>query len=434
MRGSGRACRRGPLDRRTLATYAASAPPPLPDMSDSCLVRQPVFGTTGALRGYEIRYRDSDEGRQALIQSFISGTYDLVRGPNPAFLPCTRAQLVENAFDLVDPATTILLLPRTTDAESEVIDAIVRYREAGGLIALDGLSESDAVSEGLLSHATWARIDVRTADVAALERVCDRVGRQQQGLKLIAHHVTQASQYAAAQRLGFDAFQGAFFSSPEPVPATDMPQSTVAAMRLLGLARDPNVNDRKLEDVLETDPILTFQLLRLVNSAAVGMRGVSSIGQALRLIGRTMFQRWLAVAVAASRKSSTGVDQELVRQAVQRGRLLEQLGGGPRDAGTLFLVGLFSQLDAVFRMSIPEILERVVLSDEANAALLDRTGPYADALSFAESYEMGMFENAAELARDMGIDPTRVGELYTNALRWTDEALGTIGEAQPARR
>ena len=152
----------------------------------------------------------------------------------------------------------------------------------------------------------------------------------------------------------------------------------------------------------------------------------------MRLIGRTTFQRWLAVAVAASRKSATGVDQELVRQAVQRGRLLEQLGGGTRDAGTLFLVGLFSQLDAVFRMSIPEILERVVLSDEATAALLDRTGPYADALSFAEAYEMGMFEMASELARDMGIDPARVGELYMNALRWTEEAIGTMGEAAPA--
>ena len=192
------------------------------------------------------------------------------------------------------------------------------------------------------------------------------------------------------------------------------------------------MHDRTLEAVLETDPVLTFQLLRLVNSAAVGMRGVSSIGQAVRLIGRTAFQRWLAVAVAASRKSQTGVDQELVRQAVERGRLIEQLAGGSRDPGTLFLVGLFSLLDAVFRMSLPEILERVALSDDATAALLDRTGPYADALAFAESYELGMFESAAEVAKEMGVDPAKIGEMYTNALTWTNEALGAISEAPPA--
>jgi EAL and modified HD-GYP domain-containing signal transduction protein len=97
-------------------------------------------------------------------------------------------------------------------------------------------------------------------------------------------------------------------------------------------------------------------------------------------------------------------------------------------------VGLFSLLDAVFRMSLSEILDRVVLSDEANAALLDRTGPYADALSFVESYEMGLFENAAEIAREMGIDPARIGELYTNAVGWTNEALAPMVEGQPAGR
>lgn len=385
--------------------------------------------------GYEIRYSDSDDGQHALIQSVLSGTFDLVRGPQPAFIACTRAQLVENALHMVDPAAAILLLPRTLEADGDVIDALTRYRDNGGSLALDELNEADAPSEALLSFASWVRVDARVDDPAVIGRVCDRLLARRPGVKIMAHHIEDLAQYEVALQVGVDAFQGVFFSSPEPVPAADLPQGTVAAMRLMGLARDPNTNDRKLEDVLATDPVLTFQLLRLVNSAAVGMRGVSSIGQAIRLIGRNSFQRWLAVAVAASRKSQTGVDQELVRQAVERGRLIEQLAGGPREAGTLFLVGLFSLLDAVFRMSLPEILERVVLSDDANAALLDRTGPYADALAFAESYELGMFENATLLAQEMGVDPSGIGQMYTNALSWTNEALGSLVEAQqPARR
>lgn len=397
-------------------------------MSDTCLVRQPIFGTTGALLGYEIRYSDSDDGRATLIQSFLNGTFDLVRANKPAFVACSRDQLLENAFQVIDPSTVILLLPRTAVADAEVIEAITRYRDAGGGVALDEMNEAEAPSESLLPYVDWARIDARVDDPAVIGRVCDRLASGR-SLKLMAHHIDELSQYEAALQLGVDAFQGVFFSSPEPVPAADLPTSTVAAMRLMGLARDPNVNDRTLEDVLASDPVLTFQLLRLVNSAAVGMRGVSSLGQALRLIGRNAFQRWLAVAVAASRKSQTGVDQELVRQAVERGRLLEQLGGGSRDTGTLFLVGLFSLLDAVFRMSLPEILERVALSDDANSALLDRAGPYADALAFAESYELGMFENAGELAKEMGVDPTKLGDLYTNALSWTNEALGSLLES-----
>lgn len=402
-------------------------------MSDFCLVRQPIFGTSGSLMGYEIRYTDSEEGQQAFTQSLLNGTFDLVRGPQPAFVACTRTQLIDNRFQVVDPASAILMLPRTMTADPEVIEAIVRYRESGGSIALDDISEIEAPSESLIAYASWARIDVHSDDEAAVGRICDRLTQQQRAIKLLAHHIDDLSQYEVALQLGVDGFQGSFFSSPEPVPAAELPHSTVSAMRLMGLARDPNVNDRQLEDVLITDPVLTFQLLRLVNSAAVGMRGVSSIGQALRLIGRNAFQRWLAVAVAASRKSTNGVDQELVRQAVERGRLLEQLSGSAREPGTLFLVGLFSLLDAVFRMTLPEILERVALSDDANSALLDRTGPYADALTFAESYELGMFESAAEIAKEMGIDPLRMGEMYTNSLSWTNEALGTMLETPPVQ-
>ena len=403
-------------------------------MSDFCLVRQPVFGTAGALLGYEIRFRDLDDGQHAFVQSFLSGTFDLIRGNHPAFISCTRAQLLENDFQVVEPASAILLLPRDLEAEPEVIEAIVRYRDAGGSFALDALDSMELPSETLLAYVSWVRLALRGDGAAMVGRLRDRAALLNGDLKILVHQVETAEQFAMAQQLGAQGFQGTFFSSPEPVAAADLPVGTVSAMRLMGLARDPNVNDRKLEEVIAIDPVLTFQLLRLVNSAAVGMRGVSSIGQALRLIGRNTFQRWLAVAVAASRKSSSGVDQELVRQAVERGRLMEQLGGGARDPGTLFLVGMFSMLDAVFRMSLSEILERVALSDDATSALLDRTGPYADALSFAESYEMGLFENASELARDMGVDPARIGELYTNAVGWTNEALAPMLEGQPAVR
>ena len=403
-------------------------------MSDFCLVRQPVFGTAGALLGYEIRFRDLDDGQHAFVQSFLSGTFDLIRGNHPAFISCTRAQLLENDFQVVEPASAILLLPRDLEAEPEVIEAIVRYRDAGGSFALDALDSMELPSETLLAYVSWVRLALRGDGAAMVGRLRDRAALLNGDLKILVHQVETAEQFAMAQQLGAQGFQGTFFSSPEPVAAADLPVGTVSAMRLMGLARDPNVSDRKLEEVIAIDPVLTFQLLRLVNSAAVGMRGVSSIGQALRLIGRNTFQRWLAVAVAASRKSSSGVDQELVRQAVERGRLMEQLGGGARDPGTLFLVGMFSMLDAVFRMSLSEILERVALSDDATSALLDRTGPYADALSFAESYEMGLFENASELARDMGVDPARIGELYTNAVGWTNEALAPMLEGQPAVR
>jgi EAL and modified HD-GYP domain-containing signal transduction protein len=402
-------------------------------MSDFCLVRQPIFGPKGTLIGYEIRYRNAT-GEQALAQTLQSGAFDLVRGKQPAFLSCSAEQLLGETFSAADPSTLVLLLPPTTGNDPDIVAALDQFRAAGGHVALDGITVAESPSETLLGHASWIRVNASSLSDEEFALIKQRVFSRNPNVKVLAGRIELPQDHGVAMKAQAHGFQGTFFSRPEPVPSTELPQSTVAAIRLLGMARDPNIQDRKLEDVLESDPVLTFQLLQLVNSAAIGSRGVSSIGQALRLIGRGVFQRWLAVAVAASKKSSTGVDQELVRQAVARGRLLEQLGDRNRDAGTMFLVGLFSMLDAVFRMPLHEILERVALNDEATSALLDRSGPYADALSFAESYELGLFENATMLAQDMGIDPGTVSELYTNAVQWTAEALDSLEAKQPVGR
>lgn len=399
-------------------------------MTDIQLYRQPLFSTSGALLGYEIRFRDAGDGGESMVQSFVDGTFDAVRGKRPAFVSFTRTQLLSDVIQLVDPASAILLLPSDLTPDDDVRDALAKVAERNGTVALDGITPYPNPTEVLAPLATWIRIDMRSGTFeeldAAKERVRQLCGSTQP--QFVADYVDDQATYEIALELGATAYQGVFFSRPEPLPAADFPQSTVSAMRLLGLARDPKVNDRQLEEVISTDPVLMFQLLRLVNSAAVGLQGVSSIGQALRMIGRNTFQRWLAVAVAASRKSTTGVDAELVRQAVERGRLMEQLAGRDREAGTLFLVGLFSLLDAVFRMPLPDIVERVALSDEAAQALLDRAGPYADALAFAESYELGLFEHASELARDMGVDPDQVSGMYTTAISWTEDALGSALE------
>jgi len=397
-------------------------------MPDPCLVRQPLFGVSGTLLGYDIRFKEFDVDAPALVQSVLNGTLDVVRGNLPAFVACSRSQLIDGSVDLIDTSSSILVLAPDMAVDDDVRAAVVKWGQRDGMIALSGITVDPCATEALAPYANWIRLDMRGSDPDALEiararivAICgDTVPH------FAADHVDDEATYELAMDLGAAAFQGLFFSRPEPLPATEFPQSTMSAMRLMGMARDPKVNDRQLEDVISTDPVLMFQLLRLVNSAAVGLRGVSSIGQALRMIGRTTFQRWLAMAVASSRRSETDVDAELVRQAVERGRLMEQLARGEREAGTLFLVGLFSMLDAVFRMPLTEIVERVALSDDATAALIDRTGIYADALSFAESYELGLFEHAADLASDMGVDPEQIAGYYTAAIAWTAEALGAV--------
>ena len=65
-------------------------------------------------------------------------------------------------------------------------------------------------------------------------------------------------------------------------------------MRLLNLLHNPGRPDTALDAAFQSDIALCYKLLRIVNAAAIGGRGITSIPQAVRLVGRETLHRWLS--------------------------------------------------------------------------------------------------------------------------------------------
>jgi c-di-GMP phosphodiesterase len=395
-------------------------------MSDIHVVRQPIFDRSNATVGFDLRFREEADDGDPFARAYLSGSIDTLRQGLPAYVRASRRQLLEGMFAITDPGSLVLLIPREVLPEDDVIDAIATLAKAGMPIGLDDFELPKDATSGivaLLGHAKLVRLDLRSQTPASYAPLV--AGLKRQGKTVIADHVLDGEQFDACFSLGFDRFLGPHFSRPEPMPAVEIPTSTATALRVLGLARDPDTSERELEQVISADPGITYQLLRIVNSAAIGGKGITSIAHALRLVGRSNVIRWLSLASVASRIGKSGVDDELIRQAIHRARFCELLitPGTRRDRGTLFLVGLFSLLDSVFRMPISEVVERVSLTDEARAALLDRQGPYADPLFCAEAYELGLWEAAADAATKIGVRPDLLPGLFNEAFLWASEQM-----------
>lgn len=393
-------------------------------MSDIFIVRQPVFDRSNTAVGYELRFREPSDGSDAFARSYLSGAFDELRSGLPAYVRCTPRHLAERIFESADSRALIVLLPPELEPDTTTIEAVRALQAAGIIVAVDEYDEGTHVPAGvaaLSEIAPAARIDLRAHDSAWVSELARRL--RARGKRLIADHVLDAQSHKLCLDAEFERFQGPYFSRPEPIPTAELPSSTATALRVLALARDVDTPERELERALSVDPGLTFQLLRLVNNASTGMRGVESISHALRLVGRNAFVRWLALAFATTQRGNTGADAALVQQAVQRARLCELVGrtAGHRDAGSLFLMGLFSMLDAVFRMPLHEILDRVRLSPEVHAALLDRAGPFAGVLELVESYELGLWEGAAENAARLGVRYEVIPEMYSESLAWAEQ-------------
>jgi EAL and modified HD-GYP domain-containing signal transduction protein len=313
----------------------------------------------------------------------------------------------------------VALVPAMMEPTPDVMKGMKTLDASKVAIAIDEFDAPTGPGDPihmLAGRARFVRLDASVLSGARLRTAAHAAKKL--GLLVVADMVSDRAAYTACVQAGCDFFQGSHFSRPEPLPASSLPTSTVVALQVLALARDDTVQERELERVISSDPSVTYQLLRIVNSASTGGRGITSVGHALRLAGRSTLVRWLALATLASRADQSGIDGELTTRAVQRAYLAEELAklSTGRDPQTAFLVGLFSLIDAVFRISMAELVERINLTAEVREVLLDRTGPYADLLTFIEAYELGLWESADAAARSMGVDPAVAGGLYVNAV------------------
>lgn len=141
----------------------------------------------------------------------------------------------------------------------------------------------------------------------------------------------------------------------------------------------------EVEDRLHLDPVLTYRMLRMVNSVAVGLgREVQSVRHALMLLGHTNMRQWLGEQLQAA---STEPALRPVRQGmVLRARLMDYLmDAGPEHdlQAEIHTTGLFSRIDGLLQEPLADALCRIPLSPRIVDALIHHRGPYASYLDVA---------------------------------------------------
>ncbi len=415
-----------------------TAQPAAPESSacyDVFVARQPIFEADGRLAAYELLYRRSGasggaEGATAevmaaevLVQTFLNIGVDQVTGDAKAFLNFTREMLVNGVYGLFDKRRVVIELLETVTPDDEVLATVETMVNNGYTIALDDF-EYTPEWDRILPHVGIVKVDVLDRDLSSLEGLVARL--KSFGAVLLAERVETQEVADRCRRLGFSMFQGYFFQRPEILTKTELSAGQLTILRLMNLLRDGNSSDAALDDAFRGDVSLTMKLLRTVNSAAMGGRGIESIRHAVRMVGRSELHKWLSLLLVSSVATRGGTDLEVVRSALVRARFAEQIGrqsGDRRAAESLFMVGLFSLLDALLRMPIGEVLEKIDLADEIKRALLVRAGPYASALSLVEGWERASWDVVYAEGKTLGLDLSLLGDLYIESLAWARERL-----------
>jgi len=413
-------------------------------MIDVFVARQPIFDRHDSLAGYELLYRNTAlstiaDGAAAdamctdtVIHSFLDiGLDDLTDG-HRAFVNCTREFLLDGQVELLPAKKVVIEVLETVGNDAAVVAACRRLTQNGYQLALDDYVD-DPSYDALLHTVGMVKLDVLHRKPGELSALMHRLRPFK--LQILAECVETMDMHQECMKLGFDLFQGYFYRRPELVTRKEIEVGQTAMLRLLNMLRDHETPDAAIEGGFRSDPTLTYKLLRIVNSASIGGRGIDSIGYAIRIVGRQMLYRWLALLMVSSMVTGNDVTDQLVYAALLRARLCELIAESSpqvRHPQALFMTGLFSMLDVLLRIPMRDVLARVSVSDEIRQAVMEGTGPYAEPLLLADAYQRGEWDQVDVLASSLGVLPMQMAWLYTKSLTWVNEQLSGVRDAAAA--
>jgi EAL and modified HD-GYP domain-containing signal transduction protein len=199
----------------------------------------------------------------------------------------------------------------------------------------------------------------------------------------------------------------------------------VNMINLLNKVRAENFDFDAVAKIIQRDPALTISLLRMVNTGSMGRRNeIKSINGAVVMLGQEEVRKW--ITAAAANKLGSEKPNEIMKLSLIRARFAEALAvkfGLYADAQSLFLMGVFSVLDAMLEMSMEDALKLVLVSEDIRDALVSHTGRFGDVYNFMIDYESANWAAVSRMLILRDLTTEIIYETYVEALCWYRDML-----------
>jgi EAL and modified HD-GYP domain-containing signal transduction protein len=410
--------------------------------SEIYLSRQPILDLRQDLTGYELMLQD--DGRQTASRlpendaMFICAAYDELGvrsalGHHKAFLRIDPEFLLDDAIDALPSDGVVIQLTLEQEPDSKTLERCRALREQHYSLALADYRGLDELSSPLLALVNFIRIDTRGKDARQLTALADPLARLP--LKLLAQGVDTPEDFTRCCN-SFHLFQGCFFTRRKIISGRRLTASQATLIQLINLVAG-DADSTRIEESIKRDPALAFNLLSIVNSVAYGLpRRISSLHQAIHVLGRRQLKRWLyLLLMTPAGKAPDAEHTPLLQVAALRARMLEILlarlrPGDAELASQAFITGLMSMMPAALGLPMDEILALIALEQEITAALQFRQGLLGTMLALIECYDAedagGCDQILAGFA-DAGLDRTLLNACLIDSLRW----INASEEAKP---
>jgi len=364
---------------------------------------------------------EADFQARCYVESAVTSLAD----HQPLVVPVDPASLEQETFVRAFGANQVIfVLPAVSLTNKRTLERCQKLHAQAYRLALqiDDAAQTRQVPLAIFSHlwldAAFVRHELSNADLSYIHEA---------GLKTIATTVGSHEMFGWLHDHEFNWCDSHFLASRNPNTGKEPDLTRLKLLKLLNLVKQDG-DTHAIEEIFREEPKLSYNLLRLVNSVAVGARTkISSFSQAIAILGRRQLQRWLQLLIYANNLAEGNAPNPLMQLAAARGRQMELLVASiePKPeivnlTDNAFLTGLFSLLDILINLPMREIVKELPMHDEVVSALTppDHSGVLGQLLSAITAGESGQFANAEAILANLGISPSTHAAAQVSALYW----------------
>ncbi|SMC35848.1 EAL and HDOD domain-containing protein [Papillibacter cinnamivorans] len=398
------------------------------------LARQPIFDVKLNVIGYELLYRSSEKSAaydgsdpdMASMETIMHGLDDGIKTLTDnrlAFINFTETLLLNEAAIILPRSHLVVEILEGILPVKDVVKACRKLKKQGYMLSLDDFVFSEEYRP-FLELVDIVKIDFLNRKEEEIKKDVKLLS-EYGNIRLLAEKVETQEIFSVSKEMGFTLFQGYFFSKPVIMERKSIQPVQINQLQMMRCAMDPLVDYKKLAAIIKNDTVLSYRILRLVNSAYYGMKyNIKSIHHALAILGLNSIKKYVTLFAVNTMKEEK--PEELMRISLIRGHFLESLAPIIRNKKAkedLFLLGLFSLIDVMSDTPMEEIVEKTKMPEKVAQALTTGSGKYAELLSIIKNYEKGNWADAIDTASENNISPKELYKLYMEAVLWAADIL-----------
>jgi len=394
------------------------------------LTRNPIFTAAKTVWGYEIQATASlasdpqpEETQTNVGAAVISGDYiglnTILARNKKILLSYSREQLHKQIPYAFPAQSSAILVTAEQQNDPALLPALKQMAGDGHTIALEWDSR--------ITHAA-AIMDM--ADVLCLSAPSQgaELGPIPEGKTVIARDVTSGKELEQLQRLGVTLFQGRFFKTPEIIPGKKLSSHQNSRLQILRVIEDEAPDLDLLARTIQADVSLSYRLLTYLNSPTFGfLRKIDSIRQAITLLGWINVRNWLRAVLLADIAQGE-VQTELLHLSLWRGKFLEQTVARHDywnfKPDEMFLLGMFSLLDAILGIPMADALAFLPLNDAQKKALRgENTTEYMPLITLMLAFEDHDEKSLDSVLQDLNLEHGTMRRVHCEAGAWAASIL-----------